>query len=233
VGIILPTYCEAENIEKIIREIEALKMNVSILVIDDLSPDGTAEVVKRLQKEYNNIFLLVRNGKYGLGTAIKDGFKFFLSLENKPKYIVTMDADHSHDPADIPRLVKTSEVGHDIVIGSRYCKGGGIKNWRIIRLIISKAANLLVSFKTSTRIHDWTSGFRCYSTKAVKSIINGLHSQTYEIQIETIRQAHANGFNVVEVPITFVNRKKGKSKLTLNEIVQFIKYVFLKGLCKV
>lgn len=229
VGIILPTFCEAENIERVILEMERLNLNGLILVVDDSSPDGTAEIVRRLQKQFGNIFLMVRDKKYGLGTALTDGFKFFLSLKRKPKCIITMDADYSHNPADILKLFKTFENGYDLVIGSRYCKGGGIRNWNFLRLMISKIANLMASLRVKVHIRDYTSGFRCYSLKVVESIINDLHSQTYEIQIETIRQTHRKEFSITEVPIIFVNRKKGKSKLTFNEVRQFIKYALLKS----
>ncbi|MGQ9725691.1 MAG: polyprenol monophosphomannose synthase [Candidatus Bathycorpusculaceae bacterium] len=228
IGVILPTYCEAQNIGKLIHEIEGLNLNISILVIDDSSVDGTADIVKQLQKVYNNILLFVRPKKLGLGTAITDGFKIFMSLLNPPKYIITMDADYSHNPKDIPRLVSSMRRGYDLVIGSRYCRGGSTLNWSIVRLTISKVANLIASLIVGERISDYTSGLRCYSMNLVRNIIGELHSQTYEIQIETIRQAHIRNFKVKEIPIIFVNRKKGKSKLTFNEIKQFISYVFFR-----
>lgn len=226
VGVILPTYCEAQNIEKLINEIESLNMNLSILVIDDSSPDGTADIVRNLQKRYNNILLFTRPQKLGLGTAITDGFKIFLSLPNPPKCIVTMDADYSHNPRDIPRLVSSLKQGYALVIGSRYRKGGYIINWNPIRFAISKIANLIASFVVGERINDYTSGMRCYSAGLIQNILGDLHSQTYEIQIETIRQARIRNFKIGEIPITFINRKKGKSKLTLNEVKQFLSYVF-------
>ncbi len=122
IGVILPTYCEAQNIEKLITEIENLQLNTSILVIDDSSPDKTSEIVEGLQKKYGNILLLVRSEKTGLGTAITDGFKLFLSLNNPPKLVVTMDADYSHNPKDIPRLLSSIRDPQGLVIGSRYCK---------------------------------------------------------------------------------------------------------------
>lgn len=224
-GIVLPTYCEAANIKKLIREIESLNRNVIILVIDDSSPDGTADIVRSLQKEYNNILLFVRSKKLGLGTAITDGFKIFLSLENPPEYILTMDADYSHNPKDIPRVVSIAKKKQGLVIGSRYCKGGKAVNWSAFRLMISRAANLIASLLIRAGIRDYTSGLRCYSTKLVKEIVSDLHSQTYEIQIETIRQASKRRFCVEEIPVTFMNRTKGKSKLTLNEIKEFIRYI--------
>jgi dolichol-phosphate mannosyltransferase len=231
-GFILPTYCEAASIGKLVDEIEGLNLNISILVIDDSSPDHTADIVRRLQEKYKNILLLVRPMKSGLGTAITDGFKTFLSLENPPKYLVTMDADYSHSPADVPSVVSAAKEVRGLAIGSRYCVGGRVANWSIFRWIISRVANILSSFLIGARIRDYTSGLRCYSTDLVKQIVNDLHSQTYEIQIETIRQSHHRRFRITETPITFVNRKKGKSKLTTNEIKEFVRYILLKVISK-
>jgi dolichol-phosphate mannosyltransferase len=226
IGLILPTYCEAKNIEEIIRKIEKLNLNLSILVVDDSSPNGTASVVRAMQKEYGNVILLIRSKKTGLGTAITDGFKFFLSLKNPPKFIITMDADHSHNPADIPKLlVPVKYRNYDLCVGSRYCKEGAVKNWSVLREIISRAANFIAKNVIGVKISDCTSGMRCYSARLIQNIINELHSQTYEIQIETIRQAHKQGFGIVEVPITFVNRKKGKSKLSVREMRDFVLYI--------
>jgi dolichol-phosphate mannosyltransferase len=225
VGIILPTYCEVGNIGKLVDEVENLDLNLSLLVIDDSSPDGTADVVRALQKKYGNILAFVRPGKFGLGTAITDGFKIFLSLKKPPQYIVTMDADYSHNPKDVPRVVAAAKVGKGLVIGSRYCRGGRIENWSFFRLVTSHAANLIASILVKAKIHDYTSGLRCYSMKLVRAMVADLHSQTYEIQIETIRQARRRRFDVREVPMTFVNRKKGKSKLSSNEIKEFISYI--------
>lgn len=230
IGIILPTYCEAANIENLIREIENLGLNVQILVIDDSSLDGTSNIVRRLQKEYKNIMLYVRSRKMGLGTAITDGFKIFLSSKKTPKYIITMDADYSHNPKYIPRLISAVKEGADLAIGSRYCKGGNIKNWNILRLLISRIANFIAFMVIGARISDYTSGFRCYSTTLIKNILQDLHSQTYEIQIETIRQTHLRKNTIKEIPVAFINRKKGKSKLTFNEIEQFLSYIFLKNI---
>jgi dolichol-phosphate mannosyltransferase len=228
IGVILPTYCEAANIEQLVKEIEGLKQKISILVVDDSSPDGTADTVRSLQKKYKNILLLVRPKKSGLGTAITDGFHAFLSLKHPPKCLITMDADYSHNPKDIMRLVSTLEKGCDLVIGSRYCFQGKTVDWSAIRHAISKVANLMASLLIRAKISDYTSGLRCYSTNLVKSILGDLHSQTYEIQIETIRQAHLRKFSIKEIPITFMNRKKGKSKLAFNEIEQFITYILLR-----
>jgi dolichol-phosphate mannosyltransferase len=225
IGIILPTYCEAANIDKLILELENSSLNVSILVIDDSSPDGTADLVRKLQGKYSNVLLLVRSKKLGLGTAITDGFRIFLSVKKPPKCIITMDADYSHNPQEIPKLLAPMQQGCDLVVGSRYCQGGGTREWSIARLLISKVANLITKLRVDAKISDYTSGMRCYSTKLVRGIISDLHSQTYEIQIETIRQANSRGFRIREVPIVFLNRKKGKSKLSINEIRDFLSYI--------
>jgi dolichol-phosphate mannosyltransferase len=139
-----------------------------------------------------------------------------------------MDADYSHNPKHIPQLVSAVEDGADLVIGSRYCKGGETRKWSVLRLVISRIANFIAFTVIGAKIRDYTSGFRCYSTSLIRNILNDLHSQTYEIQIETIRQTHLRKLGIKEVPVTFINRKKGKSKLTVNEIEQFLSYIFLK-----
>jgi glycosyltransferase involved in cell wall biosynthesis len=225
VAILLPTYCEAGNIESLIREIKSLKPDALIVVIDDSSSDGTATIAKKLQKEYDNILVFIRPAKLGLGTAITDGFKIILSLKNPPDYIITMDADYSHNPQTIPKLLATAEKGYDLVIGSRYTKGSRIIGWHILRWLISRVANFFASTMVGMRIRDCTSGFRCYSRNYVENVIGHLHSQTYEIQIETVKQAWTRGFKVKEMPITFENRKRGKSKLTKAEFQGFLSYV--------
>jgi dolichol-phosphate mannosyltransferase len=226
VGVILPTYREAENIEKLIAEIENLPLNASILVIDDSSPDKTAEIVNNLQKKYGNILLCARPQKSGLGTAITDGFKIFLSLEKPPHFIVTMDADYSHNPKAILQLLSSMHYSCGIAIGSRYCRGGGTAGWPFTRKIISRTANIVAKSVVGLRLNDCTSGFRCYSTRFLKEAIGSLHCHTYEIQIETVKQALSRGFGIKEVPILFVNRKRGKSKLTLAEIQSYVSYIF-------
>ena len=240
IAVILPTYCEAENIESLIEEIQELKLNLVIVVIDDSSPDGTSEIVRRLQENYDNILLLLRQTKLGLGTAITAGFRLILSLPNPPYYIITMDADYSHNPQDIPKLIHAAQKKYDLVIGSRYCPGGEILGWHFARSFISRCANIIASTIVRMSLHDCTSGFRCYTSRYVKSVLDNLHSETYEIQIETVKQARAKGFLVKEVPITFVNRKRGKSKLTKNEIQTFLSYIiktrfkeFVRAPCEV
>lgn len=225
IGVILPTYGEAQNIPWLIDDIENLKLNAAILVIDDSSPDGTAAIVQQKQTQYPNLLLLSRPKKSGLGTAITDGFKIFLSQPQPPKYIFTMDADYSHNPQDIPKLLAAmQECECGIVIGSRYHKGGQIIGWPLSRKIISKIANGFARTLLGLKLRDCTAGFRCYSTRFLTQAIGSLHSTTYEIQIETVRQAALRGFPVKETPVLFINRKQGKSKLTWNEIKSFLTY---------
>jgi len=232
VGIILPTYGEAQNIAKLIDALENLKIDSTILVIDDSSPDRTAEIVRQKQKQYSNVLLIIRPSKSGLGTAITDGFRTFLSSTYQPKYVVTMDADFSHKPQELPELLSTiREENCGIVIGSRYCKGGQIAGWPTTRKIISKTANFIARTSLRLKMYDCTSGFRCYSTEFLRQAIDNLHSHTYEIQIETVRQASLRKFEVKETPIFFENRKQGKSKLTLAEIKGYLTYT-LKAITK-
>ncbi|MDR0373422.1 MAG: polyprenol monophosphomannose synthase [Nitrososphaerota archaeon] len=225
IGVILPTYDEADNIDKLIEDIENLNLDASIMVIDDSSPDGTAQIVQEKQKKYSNVLLCSRPKKSGLGTAITDGFKFFLSQAPPPKYIFTMDADYSHDPQDMPKLLAAmQEYEYGIVIGSRYSKGGKIAGWPFSRKIISKTANTIARTSLGLGLQDCTSGYRCYSTRFLREAISNLHSHTYEIQIETVRQAALKNFQVKETPVLFVNRKRGKSKLTWTEIQSFLSY---------
>jgi dolichol-phosphate mannosyltransferase len=225
VAVISPTYCEAENIGGLIQTIEGLNLNSVLLVIDDSSPDETRSIVEKLNEKYGNIILLKRPRKMGLGTAIRDGFELLLSQPDPPKYIVTMDADYSHSPEEIPRLLDFAKNGYDLVVGSRYCEGGIVKGWTVIRRITSIVANRMAGSLIHLRVNDFTSGFRCYSKRCVQKVLPKLHSQTYEIQIETIRQAKLQNLKVGETPIIFENRKKGKSKLSLAEIMAFSKYI--------
>lgn len=231
-AVILPTYCEAENVGSLIREIQELKLDLTLVVIDDSSPDGTADVARKLQEKYGNVHLISRPEKLGLGTAITTGFRYMLELRKMPDYIVTMDADYSHNPRDIPRLVNAARKGYDLVIGSRYFRGGRVVGSRLKRRFISRLANVVAAVTVGIGIHDCTSGFRCYSRNYIKDVLQNLHSQTYEIQIETLKQAKMNGFRVKEIPITFVDRKKGKSKLTTAEVQGFLTYIMKATLSK-
>ena len=212
--IIIPTYNELENIEKIIRTILTPESVYDILVIDDGSPDGTATVVKSLQDEFSGrLFLIERSGKLGLGTAYLTGFKW--ALEKGYQAICEMDADFSHDPADLPRLFGAVEEGAGVAIGSRYCNGVSVVNWPIGRILISYFASVYVRKVLGFKIFDSTAGFVCYDRKVLEAIdLDNVRMKGYGFQIEMKYTAHKLGFEIREVPVIFVNRKEGTSKMS-------------------
>jgi len=212
--VIIPTYNERENITGIITAIADLNQDFHVLVIDDGSPDGTAAIVRDLQLKYpGSLFLEERKGKLGLGTAYIHGFRWAMS--RKYNYIFEMDADFSHNPADLPRLYQTcSAGGADVVIGSRYVKGGGTVNWPRNRIWLSKGGSLYTRIITLMPIHDTTAGFVCYRREVLESInLDEIHFLGYAFQIEMKFAAWKLGFRIVEVPIIFEDRKFGVSKM--------------------
>jgi len=225
-AIILPTYCEAESIRNLIEDIKVLT-NAYIIVVDDSSPDGTSEIVKKLMDMHENIALIERPAKLGLGSAIMDGFRFSLQINPPPKYIVTMDADFSNAPRDILKLVSAAKQGWDLVIGSRYCKGSRIIRSRSTVPIFRRVLNIAVSFVFGLDVSDSTSGFRCYSSRFVENILPRLRSETYEIEIETLKQAKEKRFHTVEMPIRFEDRKMGKQKLSFSRFVKLMSLLLL------
>ncbi len=214
--VIIPTYNEKENIEKIIRAVFSLEKCFHILVIDDGSPDGTAAIVKRLMKDEfgDRLFILERSGKLGLGTAYITGFKW--SIEHKYDYIFEMDADFSHDPKDLPRLYSAcADEGYDVAIGSRYVSGVNVVNWPIGRVLMSYFASKYVRLVTGFKIHDTTAGFKCYKRKVLETIdLDAVRFKGYAFQIEMKFTAHKCGFKIKEVPVIFVNRVEGTSKMS-------------------
>lgn len=212
--VIIPTYNEKENIENISRAVLALDMDFNILVIDDNSPDGTADIVKSLMAELpEKIFLIQRSGKLGLGTAYITGFKW--ALERDYDYVVEMDADFSHDPQDLPRLIEACENGGDVAIGSRYADGVSVVNWPIGRILMSYGASVYVRTMLATKIHDSTAGYVCYRRKVLETInLDDVRMKGYGFQIEMKYTALRKGFKMVEVPVIFVNRKQGTSKMS-------------------
>ena len=212
--VIIPTYNEKENISPIIRAIMAIQQNFHVLVIDDGSPDGTAAIVKELIAEYPaSLFLEERTGKSGLGTAYIHGFKW--ALERGYDYIFEMDADFSHDPADLVRLYDACcSGGADVAIGSRYVKGGGTVHWPKNRILLSKGGSIYTRLITWMPIKDTTAGFICYKKKVLNSInLDEIHFLGYAFQIEMKFAAWKLGFKIVEVPIIFQDRKFGVSKM--------------------
>ena len=212
--VIIPTYNEVENAEKIVRAVFALPEGFEILIIDDGSPDGTANVIKNLQTEFpERLHLLERQGKLGLGTAYLTGFKW--ALERGYDYIFEMDADFSHAPSDLPRLLAACTGGADLAIGSRYCNGVSVVNWPIGRILISYFASVYVRKMLGFKIYDSTAGFLCYSRKVLETIdLDAVQMKGYGFQIEMKFTAHKLGFNIAEVPVIFVNRKEGTSKMS-------------------
>lgn len=213
--VIIPTYNEKENIADIIAAVFALEGNFHVLVIDDGSPDGTADIVKQLQaQESERLHLLQRAGKLGLGTAYLMGFKW--ALEKGYDYVFEMDADFSHNPADLLRLYKAcSEEGADMVVGSRYCNGVSVVDWPIGRIIMSYFASAYVRYVLGMKVYDTTAGFVCYSRKVLETIdLDAVKMKGYGFQIEMKYTAYKLGFTLKEVPIIFVNRQKGTSKMS-------------------
>lgn len=214
--VIIPTYNEMENIEKIIRAVFGLEKSFHILVIDDGSPDHTGDKVEELiEKEFKgSLFCLHRKGKLGLGTAYITGFKW--ALEHRYEYIFEMDADFSHDPNDLPRLYAAChDEGYDVAIGSRYVSGVNVVNWPIGRVLMSYFASQYVRLVTGFKVHDTTAGFKCYKRRVLETIpLDQVRFKGYGFQIEMKFTAYKIGFKIKEVPVIFVNRREGVSKMS-------------------
>ena len=211
--VIIPTYNEKENIENIIRYVVGLTPKFDILIIEDNSPDGTGDIVEKLQQELPQLHMIRRAGKLGLGTAYITGFKW--SLAHGYEYIFEMDADFSHNPADLPRLYKAcAEEGADVSIGSRYVSGVNVVNWPMGRVLMSYFASKYVRLITGLPIHDTTAGFKCYRREVLQTIdLDGIRFKGYAFQIEMKFTAYKCGFKIVEVPVIFINRELGTSKM--------------------
>ena len=212
--VIIPTYNERENIENIIRAVFGLEKTFHILIIVDGSPDGTAAIVKTLQQEFpDRLFMIERKGKLGLGTAYITGFKW--ALEHSYEYIFEMDADFSHNPNDLPRLYEACAVqGGDVAIGSRYVSGVNVVNWPMGRVLMSYFASKYVRIVTGLPIHDTTAGFKCYRRQVLETIdLDHIRFKGYAFQIEMKFTAYKCGFKIIEVPVIFINRELGTSKM--------------------
>ncbi len=234
--VIIPTYNEKENIENMVKAVFSLEKSFDILVVDDNSPDGTAEIVKKLQTAYpNRLFLEIRKNKNGLGTAYIHGFKWALS--KKYNYIIEMDADFSHNPKDLIRLYRAcNDYGADVSIGSRYSKGVNVVNWPMNRVLMSYFASKYVRFITRIPIHDTTAGFVCYKREVLETInFDRIKFIGYAFQIEMKFKAWKHGFNIKEVSVIFTDRTLGESKMDSSIIGEAIFGVIkmkLKGLPK-
>lgn len=225
--VIIPTYNEIENVEAIIRAVCAQEVAFHVLIVDDNSPDLTAHQVKRMQQEFSErLFLLERQKKQGLGTAYIDGFKWCLSKNYD--YIFEMDADFSHDPNDLVKLYNACYLeGFDVAIGSRYIKGVNVVNWPMSRVLLSYCASIYVRVITGMPIRDTTAGFVCYNRKVLESLnLDGIKFVGYAFQIEMKFKAYLKKFKIVEIPVIFTDRTKGKSKMTGSIIYEAIFGVF-------
>lgn len=212
--VIIPTYNERENIENIIRAVFGLEKIFHILIIEDGSPDGTATIVKTLQQEFpDRLFMIERKGKLGLGTAYITGFKW--ALEHSYEYIFEMDADFSHNPNDLPQLYDAcANQGGDVAIGSRYVSGVNVVNWPMGRVLMSYFASKYVRIVTGLPIHDTTAGFKCYRRQVLETIdLDHIRFKGYAFQIEMKFTAYKCGFKIIEVPVIFINRELGTSKM--------------------
>lgn len=213
--VIIPTYKEKDNIERIIRKVFSLQKDFHVLIIEDNSPDGTADIVRSLMREFHErLFMEERKGKLGLGTAYIHGFKW--ALDHGYDFIFEMDADFSHNPDDLLRLYDAAKnKGADVVIGSRYITGVNVVNWPMGRVLMSYYASAYVRFVTRMKIRDTTAGFKCYTRKVLKTInLDKIRFTGYAFQIEMKFTAWKLGFNILEIPITFTDRTVGESKMS-------------------
>lgn len=218
--IVTPTYNERKNIRELVSTLFELNPDFHILVVDDSSPDGTAEIVEELQADCANLHLLSRNEKTGLGSAYIAGFNY--ALERDYEAVVQMDADMSHDPKDVPLLIEAIENA-DLAIGSRYISGINVVNWPLQRLIISYGANIYTRLVTRLPVRDATGGFKCWRREALEAInLDGVRSQGYSFQIEMTYRAWLKGFRITEIPIIFVDRTVGESKMTRSIMLEAV-----------
>ena len=212
--VIIPTYNEKENVEKMIRKVFSLETLFHLLIVEDNSPDGTAEIVKKLMKEFpDKLHILERKGKLGLGTAYIAGFKW--ALEKDYDFIFEMDCDFSHNPDDLEQLYRTAAEGADVVIGSRYVSGINVVNWPLGRVLMSYFASMYVRIVTGMNVRDTTAGFKCFRRKVLETIdFEKIKLIGYGFQIEMKFTAYKLGFKIVEIPIVFTDRKEGTSKMS-------------------
>jgi len=220
--VVIPTYNEAENLERLIGAIRSLPEYFEITIVDDNSPDGTGKMAEAIAAKDRVVHVLHRSGKLGLGTAYVEGFKY--ALRNGVEAVFEMDADFSHDPFELPNMLKKLQDGADVVIGSRYVNGVRVLNWSFKRLLLSKLATLYVDWVTGMGgdlITDATAGFKCYRRRVLESIdLDRIHSNGYAFQIEMKYRAYKKGFKLAEVPITFNDRHVGQSKMNQKIILE-------------
>ena len=220
--VIIPTYNEQDNIVSMIEKVFSLEQGFDLLIIDDNSPDGTANLVKNLQKKFTeNLHLIQREGKLGLGTAYIKGFKW--ALNHSYQYICEMDCDFSHNPDDLPRLRKALIDGADVAVGSRYIAGGGVHNWPKRRILLSRGASIYARLITGIPVQDTTAGFVCYKKEFLENLnMDKIVFKGYAFQIQMKFAAYLMGFKIVEIPIWFKDREEGVSKMSSNIIQEAI-----------
>ncbi|HIE52668.1 MAG TPA: polyprenol monophosphomannose synthase [Armatimonadetes bacterium] len=218
VFVVIPTYNERDNIRPLCEQILALGGEWQIVVVDDNSPNGTAAEVQALAEETGRVHLLARPGKLGFASAIKAGFRYALGRE--PDYVVEMDADFSHDPQYLPQMLARAE-GAEVVIGSRYIPGGGTRRWGLLRRWLSRGANQFARWMLGLQVHDCTAGFRCYRSEALRQLDwEAIAVEGYSFLIEMTYRCQQKGYRLAEVPIVFVDRQRGKSKISRRIIVE-------------
>jgi dolichol-phosphate mannosyltransferase len=218
--VVIPTYNEADNISELVPIVLRLGDHFNVLVVDDNSPDGTARLVKEMQKTEPRIHLIERAGKMGLGTAYVAGFKY--ALANGFDFVFEMDADFSHDPQELPRLLDKAQT-YDLVIGSRYISGVNVVNWPLRRLILSYGANVYTRIITGMPVRDATGGYKCFRRKVLESIdLGAIHSNGYAFQIEMNFKTWRKGFKIHEIPIVFVDRRIGSSKMSKHIVYEAV-----------
>jgi dolichol-phosphate mannosyltransferase len=229
--VVLPTYNEKENIAALVGEILALRVPLEVLVVDDNSPDGTAEIVAQLVASDQRVHLLRRAGKLGLGTAYKAGFSY--GLENGYDAVITMDADFSHHPRYLPAMLAAA-ANYDLVIGSRYVEGGGVENWPWHRQFLSAGANLMSRLLLGLPARDCTAGFRCYRSRLLQGTDwEAVKAEGYGFLEEMLYRIQRAGFTIGEVPIVFADRKAGSSKISKAEIFKAMAMLFRLGMARV
>jgi len=217
--VIIPTYNERDNLESITSEVLAQLPQADILVVDDRSPDGTGDLADQLAARHNRIYVLHRAAKSGLGRAYLDGFRY--ALEREYQYVIEMDADFSHDPGYLPVLRGRAEAGADLVLGSRYVRGGGTQNWSAARRLISRGGNIYARAVLGVGVSDLTSGFKCFRRSVLQTLdLDSVRSEGYSFQIEVTFRALKSGFKIEEVPIVFVDRRVGQSKMSQHIVAE-------------
>lgn len=226
--VVIPTYNEAENIPIVIRKVLDVTSDLDILVVDDNSPDGTANTVERISLTESRVHLMTRKSKGGLGTAYVAGFRY--AIDHGYEYVMEMDADLSHEPGEIPRFRQALLNHADVAVGSRYSHGVSVLNWPIKRLLLSYGSNIFARIVTGVPVNDMTSGFKAFKVSALKSIdLNSIRSNGYAFQVEMNVRAYRRGFRIIEVPIVFTERRIGASKMSKRIVLEGMMIVLILG----